>query len=200
MDPCTTLPEALPAMSASCLQRKLSELRKKLWKEAGPPPDLATRLFSERIMYLVRCGACWFIVCVGWSCGHHHNGLAWVDPGTPFICSSQGMPIDSSVAELLTAQLFVLVQEAPDPIYLYINSTGIAVRVRRLRLLGPWQDERVANLEGHGWGCTLTAQHECAVLAAHHCTTWLTGDAPLAPCRKAQPSTATSTKPLQCTA
>lgn len=37
-----------------------------------------------------------------------------------------GMPIDSSVAELLTAQLFVLVQEAPDPIYFYINSTGIA--------------------------------------------------------------------------
>mmetsp|Transcript_5866 Transcript_5866/g.10192 ORF Transcript_5866/g.10192 Transcript_5866/m.10192 type:complete len:314 (+) Transcript_5866:95-1036(+) len=69
--------------------RKLNMLRKKLWKEAGPPPDLATRLFSERIMYL-------------------------------------GMPIDSSVAELLTAQLFVLVQEAPDPIYFYINSTGIA--------------------------------------------------------------------------
>ncbi|KAJ9527529.1 hypothetical protein QJQ45_025739 [Haematococcus lacustris] len=69
--------------------RKLSMLRKKLWREAGPPPDLATRLFSERIMYL-------------------------------------GMPIDSSVAELLTAQLFVLVQEAPDPIYFYINSTGIA--------------------------------------------------------------------------
>lgn len=38
----------------------------------------------------------------------------------------QGMPIDSSVAELITAQLFVLVQEAPDPIYFYINSTGIA--------------------------------------------------------------------------
>ncbi|MEW5301897.1 MAG: hypothetical protein WDW38_008517 [Sanguina aurantia] len=37
-----------------------------------------------------------------------------------------GMPIDSSVAELITAQLFVLVQEAPDPIYFYINSTGIA--------------------------------------------------------------------------
>eukprot|EP00775_Hariotina_reticulata_P006748 gene6748-6968_t len=69
--------------------RKLSHLRRKLWKEAGPPPDLATRLFSERIIYL-------------------------------------GMPIDSSVAELLTAQLFVLVQEAPDPIYFYINSTGIA--------------------------------------------------------------------------
>lgn len=67
----------------------MSMLRKKLWREAGPPPDLATRLFSERIMYL-------------------------------------GMPIDSSVAELLTAQLFVLVQEAPDPIYFYINSTGIA--------------------------------------------------------------------------
>ncbi|KAG2494845.1 hypothetical protein HYH03_007085 [Edaphochlamys debaryana] len=69
--------------------RKLAHLRKKMWKEAGPPPDLATRLFSERIMYL-------------------------------------GMPIDSSVAELLTAQLFVLVQEAPDPIFFYINSTGIA--------------------------------------------------------------------------
>jgi len=41
----------------------------------------------------------------------------------------QGMPIDSAVAELLTAQLFVLVQEAPDPIYFYINSTGIAVRL-----------------------------------------------------------------------
>lgn len=37
------------------------------------------------------------------------------------------MPIDSAVAELLTAQLFVLSQEAPDPIYFYINSTGIAV-------------------------------------------------------------------------
>jgi ATP-dependent Clp protease protease subunit len=36
------------------------------------------------------------------------------------------MPIDSSVAELITAQLFVLSQEAPAPIYLYINSTGIA--------------------------------------------------------------------------
>lgn len=44
------------------------------------------------------------------------------------LCAVQGMPIDSSVAELLTAQLFVLVQEAPDPIYFYINSTGIAVR------------------------------------------------------------------------
>jgi len=42
----------------------------------------------------------------------------------------QGMPIDSSVAELLTAQLFVLVQEAPDPIYFYINSTGIAVSIK----------------------------------------------------------------------
>ncbi|WIA39296.1 hypothetical protein OEZ86_005414 [Tetradesmus obliquus] len=69
--------------------RKLSHLRRKLWREAGPPPDLATRLFSERIIYL-------------------------------------GMPIDSSVAELITAQLFVLSQEAPDPIYFYINSTGIA--------------------------------------------------------------------------
>ncbi|GLC37105.1 hypothetical protein PLESTB_001391200 [Pleodorina starrii] len=69
--------------------RKLAHLRKKMWKEAGPPPDLATRLFTERIMYL-------------------------------------GMPIDSSVAELLTAQLIVLVQEAPDPIFFYINSTGIA--------------------------------------------------------------------------
>ncbi len=39
----------------------------------------------------------------------------------------QGMPIDSSVAELITAQLWILVQEAPDPIYFYINSTGIAV-------------------------------------------------------------------------
>ena len=38
------------------------------------------------------------------------------------------MPIDSSVAELITAQFFVLSQEAPDPIYFYINSTGIAVR------------------------------------------------------------------------
>jgi ATP-dependent Clp protease protease subunit len=36
------------------------------------------------------------------------------------------MPIDSSVAELITAQLLVLSQEAPQPIYLYINSTGIA--------------------------------------------------------------------------
>eukprot|EP00882_Tetradesmus_deserticola_P031939 GHRQ01036126.1.p1 GENE.GHRQ01036126.1~~GHRQ01036126.1.p1 ORF type:complete len:175 (+),score=35.93 GHRQ01036126.1:37-525(+) len=35
------------------LQRKLSHLRRKLWREAGPPPDLATRLFSERIIYLV---------------------------------------------------------------------------------------------------------------------------------------------------
>lgn len=69
--------------------KKLSHLRKKLWEEAGPPPDLATRLFSERIMYL-------------------------------------GLPIDSSVAELMVAQLMVLVQEAPDPIFFYINSTGIA--------------------------------------------------------------------------
>lgn len=60
-----------------------------MWREAGPPPDLATRLFTERIVYL-------------------------------------GMPIDSSVAELLTAELFVLSQEPPDPIYFYINSTGIA--------------------------------------------------------------------------
>jgi hypothetical protein len=35
------------------IQRKLSHLRRKLWREAGPPPDLATRLFSERIIYLV---------------------------------------------------------------------------------------------------------------------------------------------------
>lgn len=46
----------------------------------------------------------------------------------PLHHTQQGMPIDSSVAELLTAQLFVLVQEAPEPIYFYINSTGIAVR------------------------------------------------------------------------
>lgn len=45
----------------------------------------------------------------------------------------QGMPIDSSVAELITAQLFVLVQEAPEPIYFYINSTGIAVSSRSSR-------------------------------------------------------------------
>jgi len=44
------------------------------------------------------------------------------------------MPIDSSVAELITAQLFVLSQEAPDPIYFYINSTGIAVRVSAVDL------------------------------------------------------------------
>lgn len=44
------------------------------------------------------------------------------------VATVQGMPIDSSVAELITAQLFVLVQEAPEPIYFYINSTGIAVR------------------------------------------------------------------------
>eukprot|EP00955_Chlamydomonas_euryale_P119188 366577-Chlamydomonas_euryale.AAC.17 len=25
-----------------------------MWGEAGPPPDLATRLFTERIIYLVR--------------------------------------------------------------------------------------------------------------------------------------------------
>jgi len=60
-----------------------------MWREAGPPPELATRLFTERIVYL-------------------------------------GMPIDSSVAELITAELFVLMQEAPDPIFFYINSTGIA--------------------------------------------------------------------------
>jgi hypothetical protein len=41
-------------MLTSHTQRKLSALRKKLWKEAGPPPDLATRLFSERIVFLVR--------------------------------------------------------------------------------------------------------------------------------------------------
>lgn len=45
----------------------------------------------------------------------------------------QGMPIDSSVAELITAQLFVLVQEAPEPIYFYINSTGIAVSSKSSR-------------------------------------------------------------------
>jgi len=39
-------------------QRKLSHLRRKLWREAGPPPDLATRLFSERIIYLVRARHC----------------------------------------------------------------------------------------------------------------------------------------------
>lgn len=38
------------------VQRKLAHLRKKMWREAGPPPDLATRMFSERIMYLVRLG------------------------------------------------------------------------------------------------------------------------------------------------
>lgn len=68
---------------------RIATLRKKNWAEAGPPPDLATRMFSERIMYL-------------------------------------GMPIDASVAELLTAQMFLLVQDAPEPIYFYINSTGIA--------------------------------------------------------------------------
>lgn len=26
-----------------------------MWGEAGPPPDLATRLFTERIMFLVSC-------------------------------------------------------------------------------------------------------------------------------------------------
>ena len=58
------------------------------------------------------------------------------------------MPIDSSVAELLTAQLFVLVQEAPDPIYFYINSTGIAVR-------GEW---------GGGAGVVLVFDVRCSTL------------------------------------
>ena len=43
----------VPFQHASWMQRKLSMLRKKMWNEAGPPPDLATRLFTERIMYLV---------------------------------------------------------------------------------------------------------------------------------------------------
>lgn len=60
----------------------------------------------------------------------------------------QGMPIDSSVAELLTAQLFVLVQDAPDPIYMYINSTGIAVR--RLAALGQAAAGAVGAGFGHG--------------------------------------------------
>lgn len=100
-------------------------LRKKMYGEAGPPPDLATRLFTERIIYLVRpcvhpkgalSGA---HACAVDMIGRHSNSADE---------SSQGMPIDASVAELLTAQLFVLVQEAPDPIFFYINSTGIAVR------------------------------------------------------------------------
>jgi hypothetical protein len=182
-----------------CLQRKLSHLRRKLWREAGPPPDLATRLFSERIVYLVRASDCscgsnaaclhqligqlgWrstVVVSVSavvfayssghgsslpvWSCSHTaaaavhscngwtrsihfphalHRLLARSCAGSsaytarPLLLTAfhlmclllQGMPIDSSVAELITAQLFVLVQEAPEPIYFYINSTGIAVR------------------------------------------------------------------------
>lgn len=43
----------VPTTAAVLLQRKLSHLRRKLWREAGPPPDLATRLFTERIIYLV---------------------------------------------------------------------------------------------------------------------------------------------------
>jgi hypothetical protein len=157
---------------AAPLQRKLSHLRKKMWKEAGPPPDLATRLFSERIIYLVsaaallswdrqrtggsrhsslqgvqwgeaqvhkaaarqsggRCSCCCcfaaraaLLVCIHAMCGSPSHREHACDRLT----HPQGMPIDSSVAELITAQLFVLSQEAPEPIYFYINSTGIAVR------------------------------------------------------------------------
>ena len=51
------------------------------------------------------------------------------------------MPIDSSVAELITAELFVLMQEAPDPIFFYINSTGIAVSALQQQLIGQQQGE-----------------------------------------------------------
>lgn len=57
----------------------------------------------------------------------HHGTLALRLCTVAAFNRVQGMPIDSSVAELITAQLFVLSQEAPDPIYFYINSTGIAV-------------------------------------------------------------------------
>jgi hypothetical protein len=43
-----------------------------MWGEAGPPPDLATRLFTERIMYLVSLaprGACMA------PAGHARGGL-----------------------------------------------------------------------------------------------------------------------------
>lgn len=59
----------LPTRTPCCarpLQRKLSHLRKKMWKEAGPPPDLATRLFTERIIYLVRC----------WAVAVHNNVMS----------------------------------------------------------------------------------------------------------------------------
>jgi ATP-dependent protease ClpP protease subunit len=59
------------------------------------------------------------------------GGAAGPDTAPCGLRLSQGLPIDSSVAELITAQLWVLVQEAPDPIYFYINSTGIAVSSRR---------------------------------------------------------------------
>lgn len=60
-------PVPLPTRTPCCarpLQRKLSHLRKKMWKEAGPPPDLATRLFTERIIYLVRCWAVAVLLCL----------------------------------------------------------------------------------------------------------------------------------------
>lgn len=71
-----------PAADASrILQRKLSHLRKKMWREAGPPPDLATRLFTERIIYLVcstgeQCHMelCNSNACSDWQQVVHGNG------------------------------------------------------------------------------------------------------------------------------
>lgn len=72
------------------------------------------------------------------------------------------MPIDSSVAELITAQLFVLVQEAPEPIYFYINSTGIAVsssEQRQAAAAGTNEQQRAAAGSGSSSSSTSCEQH-----------------------------------------
>jgi hypothetical protein len=112
------------------------------------------------------------------------------------------MPIDSSVAELLTAQLFVLVQEAPEPIYFYINSTGIAVRLER-QLPAIWRPSSIRWLArqplggGHSGCChpPPPQNNNAATAPRHNPSTARTAK----PHRKATASMATSTRPWPCT-
>jgi ATP-dependent Clp protease, protease subunit len=92
------------------------------------PPDLPSYLFKERIVYLV-C-----IPLPSASACHHLIALQGVyltiSTTRMLLPCLQGMSLVPAVTELVMAELLYLQYDAPTkPINLYINSTGVTVRI-----------------------------------------------------------------------
>jgi ATP-dependent Clp protease, protease subunit len=86
------------------------------------PPDLPSYLFKERIVYLVRCLLLHKAECL----------QLWGAFRTIYTSLErlQGMSLVPAVTELVMAELLYLQYDAPTkPINLYINSTGVTVRI-----------------------------------------------------------------------